>query len=139
LSRFGGQIRAIAASDVAVAARGVSNFVQAVLVPELALRLIKEDMGLGVPSLQRAHARKPQEVGRRRRQQPLRRTQDAAAAAASKDDNADANAGAGTGTGADVEADASVDADKAARRIMRESAAIGELLHVDEEDDDYYG
>ncbi|OCK77699.1 hypothetical protein K432DRAFT_268623, partial [Lepidopterella palustris CBS 459.81] len=45
--QFAPQIRRLAPTDPLIASGGVSNFVQAVLVPELASRLVGEDMGVG--------------------------------------------------------------------------------------------
>ena len=46
ISTFSPQIRRLAASDKLISSRGVSGYVQAVLVPELAVLLVKEDMGV---------------------------------------------------------------------------------------------
>jgi RTC4-like domain len=46
MNKFSPQLRKIAVKDRLVASRGVTGYVQAVLVPELATRLIKEDMGV---------------------------------------------------------------------------------------------
>lgn len=48
MDKFSSQLRRIAVTDRLVAARGVTGYVQTVLVPELAVRLICEDMSLGV-------------------------------------------------------------------------------------------
>lgn len=48
MDKFSSQLRRIAVTDRLVAARGVTGYVQTVLVPELAVRLICEDMNLGV-------------------------------------------------------------------------------------------
>lgn len=48
MDKFSSQLRRIAITDRLVAARGVTGYVQTVLVPELAVRLICEDMSLGV-------------------------------------------------------------------------------------------
>jgi hypothetical protein len=48
MDKFSAQLRRIAVTDRLVAARGVTGYVQTVLVPELAVRLIREDMGVGV-------------------------------------------------------------------------------------------
>lgn len=48
IDKFSSQLRRIAITDRLVAARGVTSYVQTVLVPELAVRLICEDMGLAV-------------------------------------------------------------------------------------------
>jgi hypothetical protein len=45
---FSPQLRKIAVADRLVSARGVTGYVQMVLVPELAVRLIAEDMSVGV-------------------------------------------------------------------------------------------
>ncbi|KAI9839339.1 MAG: hypothetical protein M1837_002224 [Sclerophora amabilis] len=44
MSEFSSQMRKLAASDRLISSGGVSGFVQAVLVPELAVSLVKEDM-----------------------------------------------------------------------------------------------
>jgi len=44
MKKFSGTLRRIAVSDRLVAARGVPGYVQAVLVPELAVKLIEDDM-----------------------------------------------------------------------------------------------
>lgn len=46
MSRFASKLRRLAASDKLISSGGVSRYVQAVLVPELAVLLIKDDMGL---------------------------------------------------------------------------------------------
>ena len=46
MSRFASKLRRLAASDKLVSSGGVSRYVQAVLVPELAVLLIKDDMKL---------------------------------------------------------------------------------------------
>lgn len=46
LSRFSGLIRQLAGRDPIMASRGVSEYVQGVLVPELATSLIMEDMSV---------------------------------------------------------------------------------------------
>jgi hypothetical protein len=48
MSKFSPHLRRIAVKDRLVAARGVTGYVQNVLVPELAVKLIAEDMGLEV-------------------------------------------------------------------------------------------
>jgi len=48
MDKFSAQLREIAVTDRLVAARGVTGYVQTVLVLELAVRLIREDMGVGV-------------------------------------------------------------------------------------------
>ncbi|PYI06313.1 hypothetical protein BO78DRAFT_429777 [Aspergillus sclerotiicarbonarius CBS 121057] len=45
-TRYGRKLRRLAASDHIVKAAGVVTYAQAVLVPELAVRLVKEDMGV---------------------------------------------------------------------------------------------
>ena len=47
MSRFSEQIRELAAKDKLISSRGVSGYVQAVLVRELAVLMIQEDMGCG--------------------------------------------------------------------------------------------
>lgn len=44
MSNFSSQIRRLAATDKLISSGGVSGYVQAVLVPELAVLLVKEDM-----------------------------------------------------------------------------------------------
>ena len=44
MSRFASKLRRLAASDKLISSGGVSRYVQAVLVPELAVLLIKDDM-----------------------------------------------------------------------------------------------
>ena len=44
MSRFASKLRRQAASDQLISSGGVSRYVQAVLVPELAILLIKDDM-----------------------------------------------------------------------------------------------
>lgn len=44
MSNFSSQIRRLAATDRIISSGGVSGYVQAVLVPELAVLLVKEDM-----------------------------------------------------------------------------------------------
>lgn len=46
MSKFTSKLRHLSASDDLISSRGVSEFVQAVLIPELALLLIKDDMGI---------------------------------------------------------------------------------------------
>ena len=46
MSRFQRKIRRLAASDKVVAAAGVSGYVQMVLMPELAMLLIMDDLGI---------------------------------------------------------------------------------------------
>ena len=46
MSNFSSQIRRLAATDKLISSGGVSGYVQAVLVPELAVLLVKEDMGV---------------------------------------------------------------------------------------------
>lgn len=53
MTRFSPQLRRIAVKDRLVSARGVTGYVQAVLVPELAVRLIGEDLGIGVEETRR--------------------------------------------------------------------------------------
>ena len=48
IKKFSSHLRDIAVKDRLVAARGVAGYVQSVLVPELAVRLISEDMKCGV-------------------------------------------------------------------------------------------
>ena len=44
MSRFARKLRQLAASDKLISSGGVSGYVQAVLIPELAVLLIKDDM-----------------------------------------------------------------------------------------------
>lgn len=44
MSRFASRIRRLAGSDKLISAGGVAGFVQAVLAPELAVMLVKDDM-----------------------------------------------------------------------------------------------
>ena len=44
MSRFASKLRRLAASDKLISSGGVSRYVQAVLVPELAVLLVKDDM-----------------------------------------------------------------------------------------------
>ena len=46
MSKFTSELRCLSASDDLISSGGVSEFVQAVLVPELALLLIKDDMNI---------------------------------------------------------------------------------------------
>ena len=46
MSKFTSKLRLLSASDDLISSGGVSEFVQAVLVPELALLLIKNDMNI---------------------------------------------------------------------------------------------
>ncbi len=46
MSNFSSQIRRLAATDKLISSGGVSGYVQAVLVPELAVLLVKEDMSV---------------------------------------------------------------------------------------------
>ena len=46
MSRFARKIRRLAASDKLISSGGVSGYVQAVLVPELAVLLVKDDMNV---------------------------------------------------------------------------------------------
>ena len=62
-SHFAPQLRRLAASDRLVSSRGVSGYVQAVLVPELAVMLVREDMGVDEESA-RAIIRDSVKVGR---------------------------------------------------------------------------
>jgi hypothetical protein len=48
IDKFASQLRRIAVTDRLVSSRGVTSYVQNVLVPELAVKLICEDMSLGV-------------------------------------------------------------------------------------------
>lgn len=44
LTHLGSQLRRLAASDEIIASRDVPEYIQAVLIPELAILLVKEDM-----------------------------------------------------------------------------------------------
>lgn len=46
MANFASRIRRLAGTDKLVSAGGVSGFVQAVLAPELAVMLVKDDMGV---------------------------------------------------------------------------------------------
>lgn len=46
MTTFSSQIRRLAATDKIISSGGVSGYVQAVLVPELAVLLVKEDMNV---------------------------------------------------------------------------------------------
>ena len=46
MSRFSVRIRKLAPKDRLISSGGVSGYVQAVMVPELAVLLVQEDMGL---------------------------------------------------------------------------------------------
>ena len=46
MGRFAGSLRRLAKDDPLVAKAGVVGYAQSVLVPELAVRLVKEDMGV---------------------------------------------------------------------------------------------
>lgn len=46
MSKFAGKIRRLAASDDLISLGGVSEFVQAVLVPEMAVLLVQADMNI---------------------------------------------------------------------------------------------
>ena len=46
MDAFAGLLRRQAAGDKLIGAAGVSGYVQAVLVPELAVRLVMEDLGI---------------------------------------------------------------------------------------------
>jgi len=48
MEKFTPQLKKMAKSDDLIFAQGVSFYVQAVLVPELVVRLIKEDMDVGI-------------------------------------------------------------------------------------------
>ena len=47
MSRFASKLRRLAASDKLISSGGVSRYVQAVVVPELALLLVMDDMKVG--------------------------------------------------------------------------------------------
>jgi hypothetical protein len=46
MSKFTDQIRELAPKDRLISSGGISSFVQTVMVPELAVLLVQEDMGL---------------------------------------------------------------------------------------------
>lgn len=46
MDRFSGKLRRLAASDHIIRTASVSGYAQSVLVPELAVLLVKEDMGV---------------------------------------------------------------------------------------------
>lgn len=47
MSNFASQLRRRSSSDQLISARGVTNYVRAVLVPELATLLVMDDMNIG--------------------------------------------------------------------------------------------
>ena len=63
IARFASKMRRLAASDKLISSGGVSGFVQAVLVPELAVLLIQDDMKLDDEDKARAVLRNSIEVG----------------------------------------------------------------------------
>lgn len=54
ISTFGSRLRDVAEEDVVMRSAGVSNYVRSVLVPELAMMLIKDDMGIAHDADERA-------------------------------------------------------------------------------------
>ena len=63
MSNFSPKMRRLAASDKLISSSGVSGYVQAVLVPELAVVLAKEDMGVDDDERARAILRESVEIG----------------------------------------------------------------------------
>lgn len=50
MDRFSASLRRLATSDNIIKTAGVAGYAQSVLVPELAVRLVKEDMGVDADS-----------------------------------------------------------------------------------------
>lgn len=63
MSKFSPKLRRLAASDKLISASGVTGYVQAVLVPELAVLLVKEDMGIDDDERAREILRESVEIG----------------------------------------------------------------------------
>lgn len=61
--RFAGKIRRLASSDSLISTGGVSGFVQAVLVPELAVMLVQADMNIDDEEKAREILRNSVEIG----------------------------------------------------------------------------
>lgn len=61
--KFSPKLRRLAVSDKLVSSSGVLNYVQAVLVPELAVLLVKEDMGVDEDERAREILRASVEIG----------------------------------------------------------------------------
>ena len=64
MSRFASKIRRLSASDKLMSSGGVTGFVQAVLVPEMAVLLIQEDMNIKDEEDARTVLRDSTDVGR---------------------------------------------------------------------------
>jgi hypothetical protein len=64
MERFGVRLRRLAKDDALVAKVGVAGYAQSVIVPELATRLIKEDMGVDA-SVAREIMRESIEIGQK--------------------------------------------------------------------------
>ncbi|KAI9887068.1 MAG: hypothetical protein M1823_001140 [Watsoniomyces obsoletus] len=105
LKELGCLLRNQAANDEIIASRGVSNFVQAVLVPELVVLLIQEDMKL-VEDMK-------MEVG--------------VSGEEGKENGTENGGRDGNGNG-----DGNEEGESKARRILVESARLGELVHWDD-------
>ncbi|SLM40109.1 Restriction of telomere capping protein 4, C-terminal [Lasallia pustulata] len=63
IENFSPTLRRLAASDKLISSGGVSDYVQAVLVPELAVMLVKEDMGIDDDERAREILRESVEIG----------------------------------------------------------------------------
>ena len=57
LAEFSDDIRRLAGSDKVIAARGATGYVQMVLAPELATRLVMDDMRQSHPNMKEKEAR----------------------------------------------------------------------------------
>ncbi len=63
MSKFASKIRRLAKSDNLISTGGVSGFVQAVLVPELAVMLVQSDMSIDDEEKAREVLRNSVEIG----------------------------------------------------------------------------
>lgn len=63
MSKFSPKLRRLAASDRLISSSGVTGYVQAVLVPELAVMLVKEDLGVDDDERAREILRESVEIG----------------------------------------------------------------------------
>lgn len=63
MSKFSPKLRRLAASDKLISSSGVTGYVQAVLVPELAVMLVKEDMSVEDDERAREILRESVEIG----------------------------------------------------------------------------
>lgn len=63
MSKFSPKLRRLAASDKLISSSGVTGYVQAVLVPELAVMLVKEDMSVDDDERAREILRESVEIG----------------------------------------------------------------------------